>query len=151
MSCTFCGHALRQLLALLVLHVGEVEPLEPCGRARRREIAHTFQLSHIGEERAHPHFSIHAALFRQIADAVFRFDRGRSAQHRQLAAIRKQDRHDHAERRRFSGAVGPDEPVERPHRHREIEMVDGDRRTEGLRHAGERNRERHVGQVRFLR
>ena len=139
MSCTFCSMPFDSSSHFLSCTPGKIQPLEPCRRARRREVAHAFQPRHVGEERSHLHLSVDAALFREIADTIFRFDRRRPPQHRQLAAIRKQDRHDHAERRRLAGAVGPDEPVERSHRHLEIEIVDGDRRAEGLRHAAQRD------------
>jgi hypothetical protein len=42
-----------------------------------------FELRQIGEKRADAHLAVHAALLRQVADAILGLERRRRAQHRQ--------------------------------------------------------------------
>ena len=56
----------------------------------------------------------------------------RVSEHRQLAGVGKQDRHDQPDRRGLAGAVRADDAVERAGRDGQIEIVDGGRRSERL-------------------
>jgi hypothetical protein len=61
---------------------------------------------------ADPHLAVHAALLGQVTDAVFRIERGCVAEYRDVARVRKQDRHHHADRCCRAGAIRPDEAIQ---------------------------------------
>ena len=63
----------------------------------RRLRGQPLQLRHVAQKGADLHLAVDAALFRQVPDAVLRLERRPPAQDRQLAGIREQDRHDHAD------------------------------------------------------
>ena len=140
----FLQHPFRQLFTFPVLDAAEAEPLEPGCNLRRRKMILIFETRHVYEKRAHFHLPIDATLFGQIANPIFGFDRRWPAQYCQLASIRKQDRHDHPERRRLSGSVGPDESVQRAFGYLEIEVIDCHGGAEGFRDAAQRNGEVHA-------
>src|SRR5262249_44050595 len=93
------------------------------------------------------HLPVDTALFRQVPDAVLRFERRTVSQHRQLAGIRKQNRHDHPDRRRLAGAVRPDETVERAAGDDELEVRHGPGGAERLVDLFERNRVVHGDRI----
>ena len=121
-------------------------PLRPmrsiaaCTRSRRPRSGDALQARDEREIRGDLHLAIEAALLGQVADAVLRLERRRVPEHAQLARVRHQDRHDHADRRRLAGAVRPDEAVQRAARDREIEPVDGRQAAERLRDAAQIDR-----------
>src|SRR5690606_25427218 len=108
-------HALRELLAALTFDVSEADPLESPAHAlagiRARQ---PFEPRDESEEVADAHLAIDSALLRKISDTVFGLERGCAAEHREAARVRKQDRHDHSDRRRLAGAVRTDESAHPP-------------------------------------
>ena len=134
-------HALRQVLAALPLDAVEAEPRQQaCGARRRLVLGDALQLRDVGEEVADAHLPVDAALFRQVADAILGLERRRAAEHRQLAGVREEDRHDHADAGRLPRAARTDDAVGGAARHDEIEIVDRPRRAERLRHAAQAQR-----------
>ena len=131
-------HALRELLAALPLAVAEADAFEAAPDAARQiGFADALEPAQVGEERADAHLPVDAALLGQVADPVLGVERGRVAEHRQLARVREDDRHHHPDRGRLAGAVRADEPVHRAARDDEIEVVDGPGGAECLRDAAE--------------
>ena len=64
-------HALRELLASLSLRLQQAHALQrSTDAARHLRLVNALQASDISEECADAHLPIHAALFRQIADAI---------------------------------------------------------------------------------
>src|SRR5690606_37700745 len=129
-------HPLRKLLAALALDAFESDALEPAAHALRKTCpAHPFQTRDVTEEFADAHLPVDTALLRQVADPVLRFERRRMPEHRYPSGVRKEDRHDHPDRRRLAGAVRADEAAEGAARHDEVEIVDRLLRAEALRQA----------------
>ena len=126
-------HPLRQFFAPLPFGAGKTDAFEralnPLGQIGAVQ---TLQTTHERQERAHPHLSIHAALFRQVADPILCLQRRPVSEHRQLAGIREEDRHDHPDGGGLAGAVGADETVECAARDDQVQIADRRRRPERL-------------------
>ena len=91
----------------------------------------------IAEQPPDAHPLVEPALLGQVADAVVRGPRVALAQDLDLALVGKQDVHDHPQRRRLARPVRPDEAVERPARHGQVQVVDRDDAAESLGHPAE--------------
>src|SRR5262245_34338554 len=96
-------HSLGEFLASLSLRLLQADLLQPLSHALgQSSVVDSLQTSHVGKESADPHFSVDAALFRQVSNAILRIERRSSAENRDFARIRKQDGHDHADRSRLT-------------------------------------------------
>ena len=130
------GHPLGERLDLLVDPGEQAHPIQPfVDAAVELGLPRALERPVVAEQPPHGHPLIKAALLGQVADAVVRRAGAALAQDLDLAAIGQEDVHDHPQRRRLARAVGTDEPVERPARHREIQLVHRDHAAELLGHA----------------
>src|SRR5687767_2160989 len=85
-----------------------------------------FELSVIPKDLPHGHALVEPALFRQVADLITGRRPAVAVEDPDLAGIGPENVHDHPDRRRFARSVRADEPVDRPFRYREAQLVDGD-------------------------
>src|SRR6266516_369370 len=119
-------HPLGQLVNPAQPPVAQPEALEPVLRLGTGDAArHSFHLGEEHEHVEHPHLGVQAALFGQVADAR-RVIAPRSALTEQpdLALVRLEDVHDHANRRGLPGAVGPEQAEDHAARDRERQAID---------------------------
>ena len=127
-------HALRELLTLLVGDVAELDRLQPALYTRLEDSAwHTLESPDVHEKGRDLHLLVDAALFGQVSDPVFGFQRGIATQHRDRTRVRQQDRHDDANGRGLARTVGADEAAHRSCGDGEVEVAYGYGLAKGLR------------------
>ena len=138
-------HALGELFTPLLLAVSQAHAFEPVPdpAVEPRPGVQALEPRHVAQERPDAHLAVDPPLLGQIADAVLGVGSGRPPKNRQLAGVGEEDRHDHADGGGLAGAVGPDEPVQRPGGDREVEIPDGACASKGLVDAAHENRVLH--------
>ena len=72
---------------------------------------HAFEFRDVPKKLADLHLAIKATFFRQVADAIFVVER-RSAEDAEDSAIRRDNRHQHSNRRALASAVGTEESAQ---------------------------------------
>src|SRR5882762_4697402 len=107
-------HPLRQLVDAAQSPLGQAEPLEPClGPLARPPPVDAFHLAQEDEHVEHPHLAIQAALLREIADPLrVGAPTARLPEYPHRTAVGLQNVHDHADGRRLSGAIRPEQAVD---------------------------------------
>ena len=128
------AHALRERLDLGIRELAETVALEQFVGALLRGLAReSLQRGEVGDRRGSGHRLVESLLLRQVADARPDVERRRRAEYRDAPARRLDDVEDHADRRRLSGAVRPEEAVDGPARDRQAHVVDRGEVAEALR------------------
>src|SRR6266403_3130762 len=120
-------HPLRELVDAAQSPLGEAQSLEPClGPLARPPPVDAFHLAQEDEHVEHPHLAVQAALLREIADPL-RVDAAAAGlpEHPHGAAVGLQNVHDHADRRRFPGAIRPEQAVDHATGHGKRQLING--------------------------
>ena len=125
----FCCIPFDRFSTFRSIHPRSPEPVEPALDARRedRGAREPAKLGEEGEDAAHGHLLVEAALLRQVADPAQRLGTGGEvAEERDRPFVGLEDVVDHPDRRRLAGTVRAEEPVDDPLRHAHREVRDGD-------------------------
>src|SRR6266581_1162917 len=129
-------HPLRQLVDAPQPPLLQAQLLEPPGRLGPCRAS--LDALHLGEENdhvEHAHLAVQATLLGEIADpGRVRSPAAPLAEQPHGPLVRLDDVHDHADRRRLAGAVGPEQAVDRAGGDRERQAVHGGVTGEALRH-----------------
>src|SRR6266513_2527239 len=127
-------HPFRKLVDAAQPPLGQAESLEPfIGPLPRAPPVDAFHLAKKHEHVEHPHLALQAALLRQVADPLrVGSPAARLPEYAHGAAVGLQDVHDHADRRRFPGAVRPEQAVDHATGHGKRELINGDVTGEAL-------------------
>src|SRR5690348_8159410 len=129
-------HAPGQLVDASGRPLRETEALEPPARpVARQSPIHSLHLRQECEDVQDAHLAVQPPLLRQVADPFRVLAASRwLAEQPDLARVRLEDVHDHANRGRLAGAVGPEQAVHGARGNGQRERVDGGVTGEALGH-----------------
>ncbi len=139
-------HALRQRLDLRLGPLSELDAFEPL--ADQLLGAPTLDSVQLGEEQqmvGDGHLAVEAAFFRQVADSAQVLRPPRPAEEEHLAAVRRENVHDHADAGRLAGAVLAQQTEYGSRRHRQGDAVDRHKLTVRLAHIAQFEIVAHAG------